>query len=121
VWPTEPAKAAWSFNKWQISKIPKDRRQRLLVMRLRCRSGREWAAAPVAVVAQVDVAAAVVPAAVEVARAAALVAAEALLADRVAADARAGLVARAADAVVTASHGIAMVGVATAAASSSRT
>jgi hypothetical protein len=27
VWPTEPAKAGWSFNKWQKTRIPKELRR----------------------------------------------------------------------------------------------
>lgn len=126
MWPTEPAKAGWSFNKWQISIIPKERRQRRLVMRLRCRSGREWAAAPAAAVEREGVVAvAAVPAAGggAVARAAALAV---VAVPRVVRAVAGGHVARvavdpAADAVAMENRVIAMVDAATAAASSSRT
>ena len=119
-------KAGWSFNKWQISIILKERRQRRPVMHLRCRSGREWAAAPAAVAEQAGgVAVAAVPAAAggAVARAAAL---GVVAVPRVVRAVAVGHVARvavdpAADAVAMESRVIATVDAGTAAASSSRT
>ena len=58
MWPTEPAKADWSFNKWQKTRILKQRHPRLPNSRRRNsrrRNGRAWAAVRGAVVALVDV------------------------------------------------------------------
>ena len=77
VWPTEPAKAGWSFNKWQITRIPKElRRHHSLMRRHRNDPGLVAARAVVAAPAVVADAAAVAEA-VQVP-----VAGVALLADR---------------------------------------
>jgi hypothetical protein len=55
VWPTEPAKAGWSFNKWQKTRILKELRRRHLSNRLRSGPGRAAARAVVAAPADVVV------------------------------------------------------------------
>jgi hypothetical protein len=61
VWPTEPAKAGWSFNKWRETRIPKElrpnNRQRQNVHALAVVLGAAAELADVAVAAAVDAAA----------------------------------------------------------------
>ena len=55
MWPTEPAKAGWSFNKWQITRIPKELRRHHSPMR-RHRNDRGLAVARAVVAELADVA-----------------------------------------------------------------
>ena len=120
MWPTEPAKADWSFNKWQKTRIPKELRQNSR----RQRNVHGWAEAPVV---EAVPAAAVDAAAVDVvAQAAVAPGGAAAQADK-AAVADKAVVARVAKVVsvvaeaVRARAAIATVGAETVAASSSRT
>jgi hypothetical protein len=120
----EPARAGWSFNKWQKTRIPKVRRQLRPSRQRRHRSVPALAAALVAAAVPVGV---VVAAAVDVADLAVVapvVVAEPAAAVVVAADRAAARAARAVNAAVgavSARVATAMVDAETAAASSSRT
>jgi hypothetical protein len=73
----EPARAGWSFNKWQKTRIPKQRRQRSQINRRR--NGLGPAVAPVAAAEPEDAAVAAV---VDVAALEAELAVAVALADR---------------------------------------
>ncbi len=122
MWPTEPARAGWSFNKWQKTRILKDRRHRHPSNQRRHRNVHAWAEAPVAVAVPADVVAAavadVVVLAVVVPGAVAEPADKAAVADRAAE--RAARVVSAAVEAVRARAAIGMADVVTVAASSSR-
>ena len=120
MWPTEPAKADWSFNKWQKTRIPKELRQNSR----RQRNVHAWAEVPVVEAEPAD---AVDAAAVDVVVLAAVApgaaaepAVKAAVAARAAAARVAKVVSVAAEAV-TARAAIATVGAEMVAASSSRT
>jgi hypothetical protein len=123
VWPTEPAKADWSFNKWLKTRILKKRRRHRPAkgQHLRQQSGRAWAVARAAVAALAVAAVVVAPAADAADQAVALAAVVVRLADKAAADATAGPVARVADVDAMESRVIVTVAEATAEVSSSRT
>jgi len=113
VWPTEPARAGWSFNKWQKTRIPKYRHQHLNSPH---RNDRGLAAALAVGAAPADVAVAVVA---EVGRVP--VAGVALRADRVVAPAARARAAHAAVGAARAKVVTAKADAATVEASSSRT
>ena len=118
MWPTEPARAGWSFNKWLKTRIPKELRRHHLSSRPR--NGRGLAAARAVVAAPADVV--VVAVAVEAGRVP--VADVALRVDRVAvvrAVKAVDVAARAAVDVAKAKGVIATADAATVEASSSRT
>ena len=54
MWPTEPAKADWSFNKWQITKKRRRNQLPLHLPSSRHRKGRAWAEAPVVAAVRAD-------------------------------------------------------------------
>ena len=129
MWPKEPAKAGWSFNKWLKTRIPKELRRQHRPMgrdrNLRRKNGPEPAVALAVAAVPVDVAdAAVVDVAALAAVAPAAVvdpAAAVVAADKAAVARGARVASAAADGDVTAKAAIAMADVAMAAASSSRT
>jgi hypothetical protein len=119
VWPTEPAKAGWSFNKWRKTRIPKELRPNSR----RQQNVHALAVVPAAAEVLADVAdAGVVDAAGQAAVApVGVVDPEAVAVDKAEAAVRAAKAASAAAEAVRARVAIATVGAAMAAASSSRT
>ena len=125
MWPTEPARAGWSFNKWLKTRIPKVRRHLRPSRQRRHRSVPALAVALVAAAVPVDAAVAAAVDVADLAAVAPVVVAEpadrVVVADRAVVVARAAKAANAVVAVGSARVAIAMADVETAVANSSRT